>query len=452
MISTLSQVSAGLASGLVGDSTASGIQGAEIGKRAVENNYLYANEAKERAEIEAKLKQADLSESERSALITRRTKLNVVDKERDEAYTQACYKGMTTECASQLLTLSDAFHSYDSPSKEIRSQGTFSEYREVAEKYAEAKRTYMEDVAREALVKITKENVVSSTELISITAKAATGDKAAQSQLKEIGKAIKTFASSPLASISSTVKGGLAEADALELQGRTREADLKRMEVYLSTELGVVSMASGFASLLKSGLSISKKVSKMDYPSSGMEAYVRQKVGDVDYPREAGQSNVNAIRLKEQLSNEMLNKQGVKHQNIDVIARIEIDGKTYIDTNQRARAEKYANPNKPTLIAESVASKPPMKDGSPRPNGNMAEAHAEIGAIQQAYERGVTQGKDMVIYVQGKDVCGHCRQDIALAAEKAGLKSITVHAVDKKDNPVIYDWKPTMKSIKLRKE
>ena len=60
----------------------------------------------------------------------------------------------------------------------------------------------------------------------------------------------------------------------------------------------------------------------------------------------------------------------------------------------------------------------------------MRDAHAEIGAIQQAYEKGVTKGKNMVIHVQGRDVCTHCRQDIASAAEKAGLKSVTVHAVD----------------------
>lgn len=39
-VANLSQIAAGLAGGLVGDSTASGIAGAEIGKRAVENNLL----------------------------------------------------------------------------------------------------------------------------------------------------------------------------------------------------------------------------------------------------------------------------------------------------------------------------------------------------------------------------------------------------------------------------
>lgn len=56
----------------------------------------------------------------------------------------------------------------------------------------------------------------------------------------------------------------------------------------------------------------------------------------------------------------------------------------------------------------------------------MADAHAEIGVLQQAYNAGKTQGADMAMSVAGKDVCGFCKGDIAAAAEKAGLKSLTV--------------------------
>ncbi|EPE7790151.1 cytidine deaminase-like fold-containing protein, partial [Yersinia enterocolitica] len=43
------------------------------------------------------------------------------------------------------------------------------------------------------------------------------------------------------------------------------------------------------------------------------------------------------------------------------------------------------------------------------PNGNMADAHAEIGALQQAHEAGVSKGADINMVVSGKDVCGYCR-------------------------------------------
>ncbi|WP_183005860.1 hypothetical protein [Achromobacter sp. UMC71] len=77
----------------------------------------------------------------------------------------------------------------------------------------------------------------------------------------------------------------------------------------------------------------------------------------------------------------------------------------------------------------------------------MANAHAEIGVIEQAYRAGKTQGAEMTIVVKGKDVCGYCLGDIAAAADKAGLKYVTIHAT-KDDVPMTYFWRPGMTSIK----
>jgi len=52
------------------------------------------------------------------------------------------------------------------------------------------------------------------------------------------------------------------------------------------------------------------------------------------------------------------------------------------------------------------------KSGKVLPNGNMADAHAEIGVIQQAYNAGKTAGASMELTVSGKAVCGHCRGDM----------------------------------------
>jgi filamentous hemagglutinin len=79
----------------------------------------------------------------------------------------------------------------------------------------------------------------------------------------------------------------------------------------------------------------------------------------------------------------------------------------------------------------------------------MADAHAEIGVIQQAYDAGNTSGSDMSMTVSGKDVCGYCKGDIAAAAEKAGLNSLTVHAFnDQTQQPVTYVWTQGMKTLK----
>lgn len=105
--------------------------------------------------------------------------------------------------------------------------------------------------------------------------------------------------------------------------------------------------------------------------------------------------------------------------------------------------------------ALGIASGPPTiqfihchAQGKPLPNGTVADSHAEIGVIQQAYA-GKTQGAEMSMTVSGKDVCGYCKGDIAAAANAAGLKSLTVQAVDNATGlPKTYYWLPGMKSIK----
>ncbi|MGV8664168.1 cytidine deaminase-like fold-containing protein, partial [Pseudomonas aeruginosa] len=66
--------------------------------------------------------------------------------------------------------------------------------------------------------------------------------------------------------------------------------------------------------------------------------------------------------------------------------------------------------------------------GTPRPNWNTADAHAEIGVIQKAFNEGKTVGSEMTMNVVGNDVCGYCRGEIAAEASKSGLKSLTIQA------------------------
>jgi filamentous hemagglutinin len=139
---------------------------------------------------------------------------------------------------------------------------------------------------------------------------------------------------------------------------------------------------------------------------------------------------------------------GAKGVSPVVTAEGKIGDTAFTDVNQTARPIAQANPDEPTLIADRVATKIEAT-GKPLPNGNMADAHAEIGVIQQAYDAGKTQGADMAMSVAGKDVCGFCKGDIAAAAEKAGLNSLTVQAIDDVTGlPKTYNWVPGMRSIK----
>ncbi|MGV8001695.1 hypothetical protein QPK14_06015 [Photorhabdus temperata subsp. temperata] len=121
-------------------------------------------------------------------------------------------------------------------------------------------------------------------------------------------------------------------------------------------------------------------------------------------------------------------------------------GKKFTDTNQGNRPDYYlGDQSRPTLINGRIQAKIEKQPNKNLPNKNMASAHAEIGAIQQAYDDGITIGRDMELKVSKEPVCGYCRGDIAAMADKAGLKSLTVY--EENTGKTLY-WVPGMKSIK----
>jgi filamentous hemagglutinin len=83
--------------------------------------------------------------------------------------------------------------------------------------------------------------------------------------------------------------------------------------------------------------------------------------------------------------------------NVKVVAKGNVDGSKFTDTNQGARPSQLADFNKPTIINDVVQAKIVKEPNKNFPNGNMGTAHAEIGVIQQAYEKGMTNGKDMLM-------------------------------------------------------
>ncbi|HEY4092614.1 MAG TPA: hemagglutinin repeat-containing protein [Luteibacter sp.] len=102
---------------------------------------------------------------------------------------------------------------------------------------------------------------------------------------------------------------------------------------------------------------------------------------------------------------------------VKVTAEGSVGGKTFSDVNQTARPLADQS-NTPTLIADLI--------GEDAPNGTYADAHAEIGTIQQAYDAGLTKGQDMTIVVRGQDPCGYCAKNLKAMADRAGLNVLTV--------------------------
>ena len=135
---------------------------------------------------------------------------------------------------------------------------------------------------------------------------------------------------------------------------------------------------------------------------------------------------------------------GAKGVSPVVTAEGKIGGATFTDVNQTARPVSQANASQPTLISDRVTAKSDAS-GKVLPNGNMADAHAEIGVIQQAYAAGKTMGASMELTVSGKAVCGYCRGDIAAMAEKSGLTSLTVK--EAATGKTLY-WQPGMRALR----
>lgn len=130
--------------------------------------------------------------------------------------------------------------------------------------------------------------------------------------------------------------------------------------------------------------------------------------------------------------------------NVKVVAKRNVDGSKFTDTNQGIRPSQLADFNKPTLINDVVQAKIVKEPNKNFPNGNMGTAHAEIGVIQQAYEKGMTNGKDMLMSVSGEALCTYCLSDVKTMAAKSGLKSLTIY--EEKSGDVLY-WESGMKKF-----
>ena len=165
-----------------------------------------------------------------------------LDQARDKAL-QNCQRSGSQNCLKQVAQVYDAFKSYG-----IHPQLS-SAYVKVATQYGEAKQRYIQDIGKEALVGILKDSVEGPMDMASLAYQAYSGDAAAQAQLYAMGKGIVAFARSPVAHVSESMGARLGLADKLEAQGRVRDADLVRMQLYLSSELTAIGGVAGLSKL-----------------------------------------------------------------------------------------------------------------------------------------------------------------------------------------------------------
>jgi filamentous hemagglutinin len=125
-------------------------------------------------------------------------------------------------------------------------------------------------------------------------------------------------------------------------------------------------------------------------------------------------------------------------------AQVTVGGRTFTDVNQTARPLVSADASQATLIADRAIA----RGGATAANGNMATAHAEIGAIQQAYNAGATVGQDMVMNVT-RAPCTYCAGDIPEMASRAGLRSLIIYYRNPQTLAVtVYRWTPGIRTLR----
>ncbi|MDY6215284.1 VENN motif pre-toxin domain-containing protein, partial [Actinobacillus porcinus] len=113
-LSQLSQIAAGIAGGLIGDSSMSAVVGTEVGKRAVENNYLYRQEAEELLNLRLAL-QLTTNAEEKEKIQTRINELEKLDQDRQEHIKTVCpdFAKSSSACSVAIADAEKAKASYN---------------------------------------------------------------------------------------------------------------------------------------------------------------------------------------------------------------------------------------------------------------------------------------------------------------------------------------------------
>ncbi len=388
-ISTFSTLAAGLAGGIAGDSTGSAITGAQAGKNAIENNFLSVkkNDALIKVLDDQKAGKNLLEASQNIVRLTNEDKASnvMLDKYR---------KGTLDEKGKQELSVLLNQYGY-----ELQTEYGFS--------------------GKEAATAI--QNLVNGGAFVAAAVDAKAYNEAL-SYLKTYSvhsgqAALGTDALMVLPGTPGTlIRGSLVAGGSYQTgTGIGQVIDGKYGSGVANMSLGSLAIFGGVAG--------NKTITK---PAEGI---------------------VSPDKLTIQESSRVLDKK--THTSIPKVTAELTDketGKKFTDTNQGNRSDYYlGDQSRPTLINGRIQAKIEKYPGKNLPNGNMASAHAEVGTIQQAYEDGITIGREMILRVSKEPICGYCRGDIAAMADKAGLKSLTIY--EENTGKTLY-WTPGMKSIK----
>ncbi|WGE72181.1 VENN motif pre-toxin domain-containing protein [Actinobacillus equuli subsp. haemolyticus] len=109
LLSVAGQLSGALAGNGMGGNTATTLQGIETAKRAVENNYLFINEAKEKMVLQRKKVEGTATKDD----LARLEEINRIDEKRNQETRDACKQVSSEQCLSLARTAQYAQRGYE---------------------------------------------------------------------------------------------------------------------------------------------------------------------------------------------------------------------------------------------------------------------------------------------------------------------------------------------------
>ena len=208
-------------------------------QNAVVNNYLNHAESEEKNALTEKCGRGGSGCSYMEYV--RLQELDQLDRARDALLFYACANPSGSACATELARLTAARDSFAGEDVQTgsRAQKEQAWINEELTRYDARVANSDAYNTGAALIEITGDSVVGLATLASLSAQAALGDETAQVQLGKIAKDIGNFIEAPADTIERHISTTLAQADVLETQGRTDQAQRLRTRMFTEGFLAI---------------------------------------------------------------------------------------------------------------------------------------------------------------------------------------------------------------------
>ena len=235
-------------------------------------NYLNHLESTEYTALEEKCGRAASGCSAQEQ--ARMRELEALDKQRDALLADACANPSSLACSTQFTRLNEARLSFVGQDVEGGSRAAHELAwikQEQARYDARVQNPGAYNIGT-VVLELAGEGVKGTLDLATLSAKAATGDSTAQAQLSQVAQAIGQFVTHPIDTVEQHISTTLVEADALDSQGRTDEA--QRMRAKLFTEGALTFTGAGSLVVKTSGKVLAKVTQPNRSPLSNAEVHL----------------------------------------------------------------------------------------------------------------------------------------------------------------------------------